>query len=57
MNKGDKSISFLVDGHMPFKVCGEGMKIKNNPAVTYAVHKAEMGRKNMVPLWLFGFLY
>ena len=37
-------MSFLVDDVMPFKICPEGMKIKNNPGVTYALHKAEIGR-------------
>lgn len=57
INKGDKNISFLVDEVMPFKICAEGMKIKNNPNVTYALHKAEIGRGNQIPLWLLGFLY
>lgn len=57
INKGDKNISFLVDEVMPFKICAEGMKIKNNPNVAYALHKAEIGRGNQIPLWLLGFLY
>ena len=57
VNKGDKNMSFLVDDVMPFKICPEGMKIKNNPGVTYALHKAEIGRGNQIPLWMFGFLY
>ncbi|MBQ8672680.1 MAG: ATP-binding protein [Bacteroides sp.] len=57
VNKGDKNSSFLVDGTMPFKVCSEGMKVKNNPEIIYALHKAEIGRGNQIPLWLFGFLY
>ena len=57
VNKGDKNISFMVDEVMPFKICLEGMKIKNNPGVTYVLHKAEIGRNNQIPLWLFGFLY
>ena len=57
VNKGDKNVSFMVDEVMPFKICPEGMKIKNNPGITYALHKAEIGRNNQIPLWLFGFLY
>lgn len=57
VDKGGKELSFLVDGAMPFKVCAGEAKIKNNPKVTYAVHKAEIGRSNQIPLWLFGFLY
>ncbi|HJA86808.1 MAG TPA: AAA family ATPase [Candidatus Bacteroides avicola] len=57
VNQGNKNYSFLVDGSMPFKICTEGLRIKNNPDVTYAVHRAEVGRGNQIPLWLFGFLY
>lgn len=57
VNKGDKSCSFLVDGHMPFKVCADGVKQKSNPDCFYAVHRSSLGRGNQIPLWLFGFLY
>lgn len=57
LNKGDKGTSFLVDGKLPFKICAEGCKIKNNPNNFYALHKAEIGHGNQIPLWLFGFLY
>jgi len=57
LNKGEKGTSFLVDGKIPFKICAEGFKVKNNPAITYAIHRAEIGRGNQIPLWLFGFLY
>ena len=57
VNKGNKNISFIVDQNMAFKVCPEGMKIKNDPNIIYAMHKAEIGRGNQIPLWLFGFLY
>ena len=57
VNRGDKNCSFYVDDIMPFKICCEGTKIRNNPAVTYVLHKAEIGRGNQIPLWLLGFLY
>ena len=57
VNRGDKNSSFIVDELMPFKICVEGVTIKNNPEVTYALHKAEIGRGNQIPLWMFGFLY
>lgn len=57
VHKGDKNASFVVDELMPFKICSEGAKIKNNPNVTYALQKAEIGRGNQIPLWMFGFLY
>ncbi len=55
--KGDKGTSFLVDGQMHFRICGEGCKLKNNPNTYYAMHKIEIGHHNQIPLWLFGFLY
>ncbi|MGL5272612.1 MAG: ATP-binding protein, partial [Phocaeicola sp.] len=55
--KGDKSISFLVDEDLSFRICTEEAKIKNNPSVYYAHHKMELGHGNQIPLWLFGFLY
>ena len=57
IHKGDKNASFMVDEVMPFKICPEGTKIKNDPDVTYALQKAEIGRGNQIPLWMFGFLY
>ena len=57
LNKGEKGTSFLVDGHLPFRICTETYRAKHNPNVYYAVHKAEVGHGNLIPLWLFGFLY
>ena len=55
--KGDKRTSFMVDNGLHFRICAEGCKFKNNPNVYYALHKLELGHGNMIPLWLFGFLY
>ena len=57
LNKGDKGTSFMVDNGLHFRICAEGCKFKNNPNVYYALHKLELGHGNMIPLWLFGFLY
>ncbi|MDR0892383.1 MAG: AAA family ATPase [Mediterranea sp.] len=57
VHRGDKNVSFMVDNKMPFKICMEGSKIKNNPNVVYALHGAEVGQGNQVPLWMFGLLY
>ena len=54
---GDKSSSFLVDDGLRFRVCTENCKFKNNPEVYYAIHRKELGEGNLIPLWLFGFLY
>ena len=55
--KGDKGTSFLVDEDLRFRVCTESCKFKNNPEVYYAMHRMEQGEGNLIPLWLFGFLY
>jgi len=54
---GDKGSSFLVDEGLRFRVCTEKCKFKNNPEVYYAMHQMEQGKGNLIPLWLFGFLY
>ena len=55
--KGEKGTSFLVDNGIQFRICTENGKFKNNPEVYYAMHRMELGKENMIPLWLFGFLY
>ena len=54
---GDKSCSFLVDDGLRFRVCTENCRFKNNPEVYYAIHQMESGQGNLIPIWLFGFLY
>ncbi len=54
---GDKGSSFHVDEGLRFRVCTENCKFKNNPEVYYAIHRMERGERNLIPLWLFGFLY
>ena len=56
LNEGIKNAHFLVNGKYNFKI-EENMKMKNNPDLYYAVDKVEVGSENMIPLWLFGFLY
>lgn len=57
LSKGEKGMSFLVDGKNQFRICAEGCRIKNNPNCYYAMHRAVVGHGNQIPLWLFGFLY
>lgn len=56
MNEGGKNAHFLVNGMHNFRI-EENMKVKNNPDLYYAIDKVEVGEGNMIPLWLFGFLY
>ena len=51
---------FLVDRKHLFEVGGKGKtfdQIKDLPDSYLAVDNTEIGRKNRIPLWLFGFLY
>lgn len=57
INRGTKGTTFLIDEKIPFRVCPEGLRIKNNPNINYVIHKHEVGKDNHIPLWLFGFLY
>ena len=54
---GEKGCSFMVDEGIRFRICTEKCKIKNHPEVYYAIHRKELGEGNLIPLWLFGFLY
>ncbi|MDR0988280.1 MAG: AAA family ATPase [Prevotellaceae bacterium] len=57
VSKGNAGESFLIDGTYPFKVCAENAKIKSGRETLYAKHKLDAGSGNLIPLWLFGFLY
>ena len=56
LNEGIKNAHFLVNTMYNFRI-EENMKVKNNTDMYYAVDKTEIGEGNMIPLWLFGFLY
>ena len=48
---------FCIDQYYHFKCEPKPQYAKHNPKVIYAVDDIEVGTKNEVPLWLFGFLY
>ncbi|MDH6341515.1 putative AAA+ superfamily ATPase [Parabacteroides sp. PFB2-12] len=56
LNEAPRNAHFLVNETYHFRI-EENVKIKNNPDFYYAVDKTEIGEGNMIPLWLFGFLY
>ena len=56
LNVGTKSANFLVERKHQFKV-EESQKGRTNPDFYYAVENIEIGSDNIIPLWLFGFLY
>jgi predicted AAA+ superfamily ATPase len=56
LNEATRNAHFLVNEEYSFRI-EESMKVKNTPGFYYAIDKAETGEGNMIPLWLFGFLY
>jgi predicted AAA+ superfamily ATPase len=55
--KGKKEAQFLVDSRLPFVVNDVAYRQKMKPENYYATDKIEVGHDNVIPLWLFGFLY
>ncbi len=53
---GCGKMPFMVNRTYNFKI-EESLRLRNNPGLYYAVDKAEIGDENLIPLWLFGFLY
>ncbi|MDR2389858.1 MAG: AAA family ATPase [Tannerellaceae bacterium] len=56
LHTGIRNAHFTVDGTYHFRI-EESIKAKNNPDMYYAVDRMGTGRENLMPLWLFGFLY
>jgi len=57
VNQGKKNGQFILNETQSFQVCGGRLNGKNNPGIFYAMDKLDSGRENVIPLWLFGFLY
>lgn len=60
LKKGTKAGMFIVEtenNKYKFKIEGKKSRGKNKPELMYAVANLETGEKNVIPLWLFGFLY
>jgi len=56
VNLGRKGVLFLIENKHQFNVLG-GISRKINQDIFYAVDDIEKGKMNLIPLWLFGFLY
>lgn len=60
LNKGEKNIHFIVDKKIPFYMNDE-INTKSRKMLVdasyYVTEKVESNEKNIIPLWLFGFLY
>lgn len=57
LNLGRKGAQFLVNGEHLFCVKANGAQGRHNKDIYYAVSDLKIGRENVIPLWLFGFLY
>jgi predicted AAA+ superfamily ATPase len=57
VNVGSHHTDFNVDKHYHFKCEAKPENAKQSQKIIYATDNIEIGRKNEVPLWLFGFLY
>lgn len=56
VNAGIKNAHFLVNQTYHFRI-EDNMRFKNSSDMFYAVDQTKVGEGNMIPLWLFGFLY
>ena len=54
-----RDASFIVDEDLKFRVIDAKApgKLRMSPDVIYARYNTEIGKDNMIPLWLLGFLY
>lgn len=50
------NVNFIIDGTQEFRVDRE-IIARYHPKRFYAVHGINVGSRNVIPLWLFGFLY
>ncbi len=57
VNKAGNICSFLIDGDQEFRVIEHGTRQKSKSKVIFAVNQKDVGEGNLIPLWLFGFLY
>ena len=59
VNQASKDHYFTIDGNRKFKITDALSEHKQrcNPDTTYARYNTEVGKDNLIPLWLLGFLY
>ncbi|MBQ5971565.1 MAG: ATP-binding protein [Prevotella sp.] len=59
VNQAGKKQVYTVDGCRQFRICDAtgDTKMKMSPDICYARYNTEVGKGNMIPLWLLGFLY
>ena len=59
VNVGGHEQCFLVDGRLKFRICDAAAnnRIRYADDTIYARYNTEIGKDNLIPLWLLGFLY
>lgn len=57
LNMGSKNAQFLVNHEQLFRVQGSVPRSRINPNFYYAIDDLKVGSDNLIPLWLFGFVY
>lgn len=59
VNQASKDHYFTIDGNRKFKITDalSVHKQRCNPDTIYARYNTEVGKDNLIPLWLLGFLY
>lgn len=59
VNQSPREQSYIVDEHLKFRICDASAanKIRYSPDTIYARYNTEVGKENLIPLWLLGFLY
>ena len=59
VNQGNKETFYVIDKERKFKVCDaqSASKVRYAPDTIYARYNTEVGKDNLIPLWLLGFLY
>lgn len=57
LNMGSKNAQFLVNREKLFRVQGSVPRSRINPNFYYAIGDLKVGSDNLIPLWLFGFVY
>ena len=58
VNQGTRSKNYTVDGDRTFVVCdASAPRAHYAPDTVYARYNTEIGKGNLIPLWLLGFLY
>ena len=57
LNMGSKNAQFLVNREKLFRVQGSVPRSRINPNFYYVIDDLKVGSDNLIPLWLFGFVY